>query len=174
TISSSQYLPSTVARLARARHLGDVGARAVWASCAGVLGLFNIALAWLAIRKRLALFGFSLIALSTPLLLPTSWMHYFVYLPLIQTFTLGVLLTQRRSLWLRLAAFILFWAPSVVLPSVFFFLRIGNTGQYARTGYLLFADLAQLLLVYLLLLTTARRGSTDPYRTAPLHTSRSR
>ena len=151
TISSSQYLPSAVARLARARHLGDVGTRTLWASYAGMVGLCNIALAWLAIRKRLALFAFSLIALSTPLILPTSWMHYFVYLPLIQTFTLGMLLTLRRSLWLRLTALMLLWAPSVVLPSVFFFLRIGNTGQYARSGYLLFADLAQLLLVYVLL-----------------------
>jgi hypothetical protein len=173
TISSSQYLPSTVARLARAWHLGNVGTRGLWASCAGMLGLCNIALAWLAIRKRLELFGFSLIALSTPLLLPTSWMHYFVYLPLIQTFTLGVLLTLRRNLWLQLAALTLLWMPSVVLPSVFFYLRIGNTGQYARTGYLLFADLAQLLLVYLLLLTTARHGSKDPCRTAPWRTSTS-
>lgn len=154
TISSSQYLPSTAARLARAWwHIKDIGSRAVWASCAGFVGLCNLVLAWLAIHKQLAqrqLFAFSLIALSTPLLLPTSWMHYFVYLPLIQTFALGMLLALRRSLWLRLSALVLLWAPSVCLASVFYFLHVGDTSQYARTGYLLFANLAALALVYLL------------------------
>lgn len=152
TISSSQYLPSVSARLARVWHISNIGSRSMWASCASALGVCNLALAWLAIYKRLAqqeLFAFSLIALSTPLFLPTSWMHYFVYLPLVQTFTLGLLLTLRCSLWLRLAAFMLLWLPSVALPSVFFYLQVGNTSQYARAGYLLFANLAQLLLVYL-------------------------
>jgi hypothetical protein len=153
SISSSQYLPSTAARWARSWHIADIASRTLWASAAGVLAVCNLVVAWLTIHRRWAhhaLWAFSCIALSTPLLLPTSWMHYFVYLPLIQTFTLALLLRAAGRRWLRSVCGVVLWAPSVALSSSCFFLRIHNTGLFARTGYLLLSNLLLLALVYLL------------------------
>lgn len=151
--STSEYLPTTIDRLARASQGESIGSRAQWVSVASAVAACNVFFAFAAVHKRVssrAAWAFCFVALSTPLLVPTSWMHYFVYLPLVQTFTLGQLARLDGYTVLRLACFVVLWVPSAAVASVFFYLHVGDAGEYARLGYLLFSNLAQLLLAYIL------------------------
>jgi hypothetical protein len=162
---ASQYLPTALMRLARALHRRDAfGTRSLWVGIAAALAACNAAIAaWAVVRglRRRTLWAFCLMALSTPLLLPTSWMHYFVYLPLVQTFLAAELAQLRGRLAARIWVFLMLWAPSTILPSIFFFRWSEGARAYAQHGYLLIADLLLLVLAYcLLVLRRSAPGST--------------
>jgi hypothetical protein len=151
----SSYLPSTMLRLAHVSSGESSGAREVWTGVALMLAACNLMTAlWLA-QKQVAhrtLWCFCFSALSTPLIAPTSWTHYFVYLPLVHTFIAAQLLSLRCPWPLRAAGFLSVWIPCAALGSVFVEHRLGTA--YAERGYLLFSDLALLVLSYVLLLVT--------------------
>jgi hypothetical protein len=151
---ASQYLPTVVLRLAHAWHHKQVGSRAVWQAVATTLAGCNIAAVFWVHHKRFShqlLWSFCLIALSTPLLVPTSWTHYFVYLPLAQTF-FAAQLAALRGHWVTVVAGSLFcWLPSAALSSFFFFERLHSASAYSFQGYPLLSNMLLLLLGYVLL-----------------------
>lgn len=140
---NSQYLPHVVQRFAARQGL-DVGAGGLqalsWAS-EGV-ALLNVGLIWALWRRRVPS-GHELAAvllfLSVPLLIKTSWPHYFVHLPLCQV----LLLREARDAAapgrpaLLVAAAV---ALSIALSSVFFFNAFDHWAEYSKRGFLLVAD----------------------------------
>jgi Glycosyltransferase family 87 len=155
TSRASQYLPTTLLRMARAWHHRQVGSRTVWQGIAFALAACNMAAVVWTIHKRHAnplLWAFCFISLSTPLLVPSSWTHYFVYLPLAQTFVAAQLATLRDRLPLMAACYLLGWLPSAALSSFFFFEHTRGAAAYAFQGFLLVSNLALLLVMYVLLL----------------------
>jgi hypothetical protein len=168
TSRSSGYMPTTVIRLARLWKLGPVGSFEVWTWIARGLAVCNALTVLIVIRRRVperTLWSFCFVALSTPLLAPTSWVHYFVYLPLVQAFLLAQLATLPRHLLLRAAALGLAWLPSVYVSTIFFFQRHPSARDYAERGYVLLSNLGLLALAYLVLL--ARKRSELPGVQAP-------
>jgi hypothetical protein len=165
---SSQYLPTVVFRFARMWHHKQIGPRTAWQGIALGLAACNmLAVVWTIYQRfpNPLLWAFCFIALSTPLLVPTSWTHYFVYLPLAQTFVAAELATWRSRLPLMAAGYLFAWLPGVVLASYFFFARTQGAAAYSFQGNLLLSNLALLLLAYVLLalrqaqLTRARARS---------------
>jgi hypothetical protein len=162
---ASQFLPTALMRLARALHQRDVfGTRSLWVGIAAALAACNtVVAAWAVLRgmRQRTLWAFCFMALSTPLLLPTSWMHYFVYLPLVQTFLVAELWRLHGRRGARISVFLMFWMPSTILPSIFFFQSTDGARAYARQGHLLIADLLLLALAYcLLVMRRSAPGST--------------
>lgn len=162
---ASLYLPTTVLRVARAAGLG-LGPRGLWLAVSSLLTAANVAHAVWAVRSGVAsrtLWAFSLMALSTPLVFSTSWVHYFVYLPLVQAFLAGELSRARSRSPRAAAACMLLWIASVALSSMFFFQLIGDVRRYERRGFLLWSDLALLALGHALLgAMHARRNMFAP------------
>lgn len=145
---ASQYLPSVVLRAPR-----SLGPTLLWRALSTALAVGNLATALRVVNARLsqrALWVFCLVALSTPLLVATSWMHYFVYLPLVQTF-LAAQLAHTRDFWLRRASSAALWIASVAVSNIFFFLHAGGSHRYELRAYLLWSDLALLVVAHLLL-----------------------
>jgi hypothetical protein len=156
----SQYLPSTVVRLSGHAF----GSRRLWIALGGVLAACNGAAVFWACRrcpKHRTLWAFSFIALSTPLLVHSSWMHYFVYLPLVQAFIAAQLASLNASRWSRAAAILLVWLPSVALATIFFFEYVGDAKLFARSGFVLWSDLSLLALAYLALTWTLWSGTAQ-------------
>jgi hypothetical protein len=151
---ASQYLPTVVLRMARAWHYKQVGSRAVWVVVASALAGCNLAAVLWVHHKRFSdplLWSFCFIALSTPLLVPTSWPHYFVYLPLAQTF-LAAQLARLRAHWRTVVAgAICCWLPSAALSSLFFFQRTPSASAYSFYGFPLLSNMLLLSLAYVLL-----------------------
>ena len=155
---TSQSLPSTLLRLTH----GSNAARGPWMGVAWLLASCNAAAAvWASYKsgEHRTLWAFCFIALSTPLVVYTSWMHYFVYLPLVQTFLAAQLATLRGFGRLRIAGFVLAWLPSVVFSSIFYFEHAPTKEHYAQLGHLLWANLALLVLAYLLLGLNRRQAA---------------
>jgi hypothetical protein len=154
TSRASQYLPSVLPRVARAWHHKQVGSRAAWQAVAAALAGCNVAAVCFIHYKRFAnplLWSFCFIALSTPLLVPTSWPHYFVYLPLAQTFFATQLAMLRRHGVMVVAGALLCWLPSVALSSFFCFEHVQSARVYAFQGLPLLSNMLLLLLAYMLL-----------------------
>jgi hypothetical protein len=74
---------------------------------------------------------------SIPLVVETSWPHYFVFLPFCQATVYALL--QRAPRRARRAGLALL-VPSMVLSSAVFFQVLGDWRQYSRWGVLLLAD----------------------------------
>jgi hypothetical protein len=84
----------------------------------------------------------------TPLMLPTSWMHYFCYLPFAQTFLLSQLAHSELSAASRSLLLLVVWVPSAALSSVFFFNEVGPHEYYSRSGFLFFSNALMLALAH--------------------------
>ncbi len=164
---NSQYLPHVLQRFS-ARHGFDVGATGIrvlaWLSEA--LVVLNLGLIWSLQRKRVA-DGHELAALllflSIPLLIKTSWPHYFVHLPLCQALVLAC--AARRSRTGRpplvLLALVL---GSIALSSVFFFNAFDHWAEYSKRGFLL---LSNALLLAAAWTVVARALAVPAARAAP-------
>lgn len=159
---ASEYLPNAIARFEHVQHL-QLGSHALWVAISAALAALNLAAVIWTAHKPIAqrpLWAFSLLALSTPLLFTTSWMHYFVYLPLVQSFLAAQLAHVQGHMRLKLAGFLLLWAPSVVLSNVLFFQHVGGCRHYERQAYLLWSDLTLMALALPLLWASLARQST--------------
>jgi hypothetical protein len=125
----------------------------------GLFAFNLLALAFL-IRARPrdeAPLAFALLFLSLPLIVETSWPHYFVYLPLCQVILYAAVRDGPR-LWAKVLAIPLL-AASMVLSSTVFFHILGDWRVYSRYGMLFAADALLLvtLHLHLLALWLARR-----------------
>ena len=89
-------------------------------------------------------FSYAILFLLTPLLLLTSWPHYFSYLPFCQLVLLKLVLTGSQPGWSKLGCLLLV-ATSVILASTPFFFQWPQFRPYTRTGMLLHANLLLLL-----------------------------
>jgi hypothetical protein len=143
---NEQYLPSVVARLALPAPAALLRVLAI------MLGFALVAIhVWLVSRlerrspRALAL-AFVLLWLSTPLVVPPSWPHYFAFLPACQIFLACELARERPRGW---PAATLAIGISTVLASLPFFRAIGDPALYGRLGFLLCADLLLLPAAYL-------------------------
>lgn len=164
TRPGSGYLPTVAARLARHWGLESLSSQAAWTVLASLLAACNIALVGWSVYKRTTqrtLWAFCFIALSTPLLVPTSWIHYFVYLPLVQTFTAAELANARASRRLKAVGFVVVWAPATWLSSLSFYDLVGGAQVYAERGFVLISNLIMLALTYSLFAARSRLGHDD-------------
>lgn len=157
----SQYLPGVVARTLRSFAL-DSSLVPLWllVTLSYALALANALAALRKLRANASsaqLWTLSFMAGCTPLLLPTSWIHYFAYLPFVQAFVLSRIVRMRGTVAARAALFLLLWVPAVVMTSIFFFNRFEHYDQYSSPGYVFFANALMLVLLHLL----ARKPMTD-------------
>jgi hypothetical protein len=110
----------------------------------------NVFLVWQIHRRRspdALLISTVTLFLSLPLIVKTSWPHYFVYLPFCQAAVLaqvGRLGWTRRDLWPSL----LLASASVVLASVPVFNAFRDWSHYNGAGMLLWSNLALLVALY--------------------------
>ena len=124
----------------------------------GILSMVGVLVAGLnclvigvGVRRRVDNFHWWAMALlftSLPFLLPTSWPHYFVFLPILQVFVLNHVFRSTATLRnkrIKTAAFIL---PSVLLSNVLFFNLHSGWRSYSSGGYLFAANFCLLALVY--------------------------
>lgn len=158
----SQYFATVASRYLRKLTPFDSSYRFMeWLGYGWFIGnliLLWIKRSWFRSRDDLAL---SLLFLSLPFLLETSWSHYFVYLP----FCVMAIFLELRSIRgsgseiaghsgpSRLAPFryvILFVA--MVLPTIFFFRLLPSYNEYSLYGCVLWANMLLMMLIYSLLL----------------------
>jgi alpha-1,2-mannosyltransferase len=148
---NAQYLPSVTAR-----WLGTHAGRPLWR----VLGLVVFVANMLAVTRLVLRRGprdnewaFALLFLSLPFVVATSWPHYFVFLPFVQTLAYLELRGQ-QAIWK--------WAllvVSIVLASMPFFQVVGSWQDYSRYGFLFIANLCLFILAPAL---TLRQQKAEP------------
>lgn len=136
---NSQYFPHVLARWAdrdpdSTAVLPRIAWLVVWSSLGLVLAL-SVQAARADARRPLT-WGFVLVLLATPFWVPTSWPHYFVYLPFVQLFLVSRALEESDlPRLLRLSVGILA-ALSTLLSSVLFFEVMGGKEFYGASGTL--------------------------------------
>jgi hypothetical protein len=111
-----------------------------------LLTAVNILLSFKLVRTnhpQQAALSFLLLFLSLPLLLATSWPHYFVYLPFAQAYMFICIANLPRQ-WLAITA-VLLTIGSMMLSSVFLLALFPNWLSYSSKGLLFFSDVALLL-----------------------------
>lgn len=143
---NSQYLPNVVRRLWVAatfdgtvpyhRMIEESTRLQTGLQLAGyALAAANLVLLYLLARRgdrtgKASAWGFVIIALTTPLVVHTSWPHYFVYLPFCQVFLWREIVRDGRGR--RGARLGLLIAPSIVLASTFLFNAMAGSGLDLR------------------------------------------
>jgi len=141
--TNSQYLPHAALRLiGRAYHMPADLELLKW-FCVSLAAVDGLALNRFA-RKRTAdeaAWAFALVLLSLPLLLHTSWPHYFVYLPFVQMLGLIDVQRERRA-----------WIGAVKLGLVVISIALGHMALMRVIGWDAFTRHACLFLSNMLLL----------------------
>ena len=111
--------------------------------------------------------AFALLFASLPLIVETSWPHYFVYLPLCQVI-LYAAFKENRQPWAKVLGMSLL-AASMILSSTIFFHILGDWRAYSRYGALFAADALVLLAIYVHLLALwLGRRSHQPHADSSL------
>jgi hypothetical protein len=153
--SNSQYLPHVVARLSAEIDPNTRGTALLLSQgIALLILLLNVALMWGSLRNgcaednkegRIVPAGV-LTFLSLPLILKTSWPHYFVYLPFCQTALLVETwrLTEGRGRAMHTGLILL----SVLLSNVYVFVQFAGWQAYSEYGMLLLSDVLLLVSFY--------------------------
>jgi hypothetical protein len=147
--SNSQYLPHVAMRYLKVTDPLSTDPRG-WRIVAYGLFAANVLLLCGVLRARLedpAETGFSLLLLSTPLIVQTSWPHYFVYLPFCQVLAWQVL--GRRRTDARAVMRYGLVGVSVVLSSSVFFNWFGNFSGYSWYGCLFWSNMLVAAVLYL-------------------------
>jgi hypothetical protein len=155
---NAQSLPHV---LARALHHdpNDAGRTLQAASWTGrLLALVLLAGAGLRARAGAAgrIDGLALALCSVPLWVPTSWPHYFVFLPFVQWLTWTRWREHRGQAPLRAGAALVLLVAGILLASLPAFAAAGGKESYTALGLLLWSDLATTAALALLVLP--RRG----------------
>ena len=110
----------------------------------------NIVLTFLVVESDLehrVVWAFLLLSVSIPFFVPTSWPHYFVYLPAFQACLLFIMNKDKSVLLKYLLLFL-----SIVLANIIFFNVIANRQTYVGAGFLFWSNLSLLILAYIELL----------------------
>ena len=109
-----------------------------------------------AVQRKGAIFSpvfcFSLIFLSLPLLVITSWPHYFVFLPFCQLTFIKIVFQINQQLWKRLLLLSTV-ALSIILSNVVFFAQCPHWTAYSYWGCLFFSDIILLIGFYGIFIT---------------------
>lgn len=156
---NAQYLPSVVGR-----WLGAEDGVAVWRIPGYALFLLNLAaVARLVLRgrDRAAEWAVALLLLSLPFIIETSWPHYFVFLPFVQTLAWLELRGVDGGSAVRRPWSVVYWGlwlTSVVLASMPFFQLVGRWQDYSKVGVIFIANLCLFVLAHLL--TWRRAGES--------------
>jgi hypothetical protein len=158
---NSQYLPHVLARWLDVPADGG----AAWFVAAAYMGYAVVALNALVVAvaarrgegPALPL-SFGLLFLSTPFFVPTSWPHYFAYLPALQALACRLLLEDPAGPARAAKAAAL--AVSACLSGVFFFNLVDDYRTYAYQGWLFVANAILLALFQVELLRRARAPAT--------------
>jgi hypothetical protein len=147
--SNSQYLPHVAMRYLKVTDPLNTDPRG-WRIVAYGLFAANVLLLCGALRARLedpAETGFSLLLLSTPLIVQTSWPHYFVYLPFCQVFAWQVIGRRRTDARAVLQYGLV--GVSVVLSSSVLFNWFGDFSGYSWYGCLFWSNMLVVAVLYM-------------------------
>ncbi len=154
---NAQYLPSVVSRW--------LGSQSAW-PLLRLLGYVVFVLNGLVAirvarsdRPRRAEWAFALLFLSLPFVIPTSWPHYFVYLPFAQT--LAWLEVRHLSGFQRVLPSGLL-LTSIALASMPLFQLVGRWQDYSQFGFLFVANSLVFVLALVLTLQPATGESDRP------------
>ncbi|MBM3123761.1 MAG: DUF2029 domain-containing protein [Chloroflexi bacterium] len=145
--STSQYFPRLMLRL-----LGGTIPEfwLIIVQAASLLLLAgNMCMAWLAANSKLAghlQWSFLFVFTSIPFVVPTSWSHYFVFLPAFQAWAVFAIDRGGRVLAI-LKYFILF--VSIVLSNGLYYLSFEKRELYAFGGFVFWADLLLMIVACL-------------------------
>jgi hypothetical protein len=149
---NSQYLPHVIERWTyrvrgAERPLGEEGSgmRTALRIVAGAAFAVNLALVGRRARRDPdPIPAFALLTLSIPLIIPTAWPHYFVFLPFLQAWA-AWRLPRAGRVWPLLAGILL---VSVIASSVAGYRLAGDWWTYSHAGITLLSTLGVLLVVY--------------------------
>ena len=181
----SHYFPHVVVRLAKAAGHNLQANITLLCWIAYGISAVNMGLVFLVQRARLRLadlWSFQLVFLTIPFVLKTSWPHDFVFLSLIQAFLAWFLLEKKRGIpgiesegkpsdtdtrmqrtsRVRKAVSLFFLLLSIVLSNIVFFNLLGSFFQYSFYGFIFWADLLLLMVLYVQLLPPALRRIRKP------------
>jgi len=98
-----------------------------------------------------------------PLVVGTAWVHYFVYMPLVQTFVFMIALARADSPRIKTAVMALLLLPSVLLSNLCFFLQYRQADDFYRHAYLAWSNLFLLAAIYLLAVLQLRQPAEEPH-----------
>jgi hypothetical protein len=144
---NSQYLPHVLGRCLELDQQDRTDLRRLAIASYGLAAL-NALLLWGMVRARVEQeveAGFALLLLSTPLLVETSWPHYFAYLPFCQVVVYRLL--SARGGWGTKFQYALL-GVSIALSSSVLFNQVDDLRTYSRYGFLCWSNMLLLLLVY--------------------------
>ncbi|MFC2134446.1 glycosyltransferase family 87 protein [Bacteroidota bacterium] len=114
---------------------------------------------------RANLRSFQIIFMTIPFVLKTSWPHDFIFLPFIQAFIAGELITDKNSVETTaifrsrnaMAALLII---SIILSNIIFFNLLNNFELYGHLGFLFLSNLLLLVIFYIKLLPLALRSAS--------------
>lgn len=135
-----------------ARHADLV--RAVLTAAGSAVVVLNVALGALIWWRRIdgaGVWVFLLAAATLPFVVPSSWPHYFVFLPFGQAYALHRLTLAGRRPGTVLAVAVLLVLPSMAMASAALFVVMGGWQLFNYFGLVFWADLLMLLALYLAL-----------------------
>lgn len=159
---NSQYFPNLMLRMVDAIHYDAHAYLPVLRCIAYMIAFVNLTLVyriWRAQVRLADLWGFHIIFLSIPFIMPTSWPADLVYLPFGQAFLFWWLLngresshedivTQRRHR-IILAVQLVLLLISVIFSNIAFFNFIGDRILFGSLGFIFWSNLLVLVASYL-------------------------
>ncbi len=151
---------------------GEVDPLSVLARVAGTAGYLlsavNVVLLFLLVRRKVkheVYWSATLLFTIVPMVVKTSWVHYFVFLPLVHVFLYVLVIRSRWPLWGKTSACAAFLFPSVMLTNIFFFERFHPDAYYGG-GYV-FLSVALLIPVMYLQAFSVLQRARRPDPSAP-------
>jgi hypothetical protein len=171
TNTHSHFLPHVVFRLTGAT---EAHLPLLWWVSAGVAAA-NMGLIFLVQRGRLRhgnLWSMQLVFLTIPFVLKTAWPHDFVFLSFTQAFPAWRLregrtaaagsATARKRFHAGVAVTWSLLLASIVLSNIIFYGLFGDSRRYGFYGFLFWANLLLLIVIYVMLLPPALRRLRAP------------
>jgi len=98
---------------------------------------------------------------AIPLVVATSWIHYFITLPFLQAFLFFTVLRGSLAPWSRFGLCAVFLLPSILFSNVFFFDRFAVPDTYYGGGFQFWSNALLLPVLYLQALRCLR-GAQKP------------
>jgi len=161
---NSQYILYVIRRLSLSKI--QLPLETSWRLLGYLVSAVNVILLSLALKtgwNQRPYWAWALLFSTLPFWLVTSWPHYFVFLPLIQIFVLRLISQNLQPNWvklLRLAA----WGLAVILSNVITFNIVGRWQYTSGRGFLFFANLLLMLVLYSFFVTA---GVLKPKQNRP-------
>ena len=172
----SQFFPTVTSRYLRLMELDSMTTRKTLVVLSYLAVPLLAGLLFLAHRRRvenLPAWAFCLTSCSLPFILESSWLHYFIHLPLVQFFLLNATLNLRIRPVFRILLGVLLILPSLVMSNVLFHDLVLRDSMriYAGLGFLSHANTLLALGCVIVLVRQALEMSVPP---APLGSTSAR